>query len=403
MSKYHVALSFAGEDRAYVEKVAAELRDHGVDVFYDKFEETKLWGKNLYTYLSEIYKDKALYTVMFISEHYKEKLWTNHERESAQARAFEESKEYILPVKFDNSVEVPGVLKTTGYISLESLPPEDLASKIIDKLKDNGVSLSTDTKFNYSAEARADIDFTLPRGEEFSKIIHDLKSYSWYTQHPAIERFFKLDFSRLTHDQLFIMGRNIYQCASGGERRAIEILKNLRKEMAVFPVEVAEHLINGMFYEAYFNAEGEFRGLEIKAWHLDELLEIQSVKKYNECISFIRKSLKPYSHNLAILPCETPEEFELNLTIKKQDPPLINSVKYKDKELIVDYNENDSAHEKIWKLSFRKFTIKGLTEELSSGWHIPTKQIKINCNVSMPEDTAYKFPDNKIIRPPFEY
>lgn len=101
MKKYDVALSFAGEDRVYVEKVAKELRNYDIKVFYDRFEETTLWGKNLYTYLSEIYKEKAHYTVMFVSEAYKLKVWTNHERESAQARAFEERREYILPAKFD--------------------------------------------------------------------------------------------------------------------------------------------------------------------------------------------------------------------------------------------------------------------------------------------------------------
>ena len=65
-----MALSFAGEDRKYVEQVANELRDNGVNVFYDKFEETKLWGKDLYTYLRDIYQNKALYTVIFVSEAY---------------------------------------------------------------------------------------------------------------------------------------------------------------------------------------------------------------------------------------------------------------------------------------------------------------------------------------------
>ncbi len=140
MQKYDVALSFAGEDRIYVERVAAELRAYGVKVFYDKYEETTLWGKNLYTYLSEVYKDKAYFTVMFISAAYKQKLWTNHERESAQARAFEESREYILPAKFDDSVEVPGVLSTIGYISLRKLLPEDFAKKIVAKLQDSTFS-----------------------------------------------------------------------------------------------------------------------------------------------------------------------------------------------------------------------------------------------------------------------
>ena len=125
MTKYHIALSFAGEDRDYVQRTAEFLQAQGVEVFYDKFEETNLWGKDLFTYLSDIYKNRAMYTVIFISEAYKDKLWTNHERKSAQARAFSESKEYILPAKFDENVDIPGVLPTTGFISLVSLTPEE--------------------------------------------------------------------------------------------------------------------------------------------------------------------------------------------------------------------------------------------------------------------------------------
>jgi hypothetical protein len=93
---YHVAFSFAGEDRDYVEKVAAQLTSDGVNVFYDKYEEVGLWGKDLYAHLKDVYEKRALFTVMFISNHYSDKLWTNHERRAAQARAFAEGdKEYI--------------------------------------------------------------------------------------------------------------------------------------------------------------------------------------------------------------------------------------------------------------------------------------------------------------------
>ena len=53
--EFEIALSFAGEDRVFVDQVANLLRDSGVKVFYDLFEEANLWGKNLYDYLSEIY------------------------------------------------------------------------------------------------------------------------------------------------------------------------------------------------------------------------------------------------------------------------------------------------------------------------------------------------------------
>src|SRR6266568_699878 len=134
--KYHVALSFAGEDREYVKRVAAQLIAEGVEVFYDEFEKSTLWGKNLYTHLRDVYEKKALFTVMFVSQHYKEKVWPNHERESAQARAFESNREYILPAFFDKSVDVPGMIRTTGWISLWDRTPESVAELIVKKLRD---------------------------------------------------------------------------------------------------------------------------------------------------------------------------------------------------------------------------------------------------------------------------
>ena len=92
-----------------------------------------MWGKNLYTHLQEIYARQARYTVMFISQHYREKLWTNHEREAAQFRAFTEHQEYILPVRFDQT-ELPGFLPTTSYLDLNHYKPSELTELIIQKL-----------------------------------------------------------------------------------------------------------------------------------------------------------------------------------------------------------------------------------------------------------------------------
>lgn len=142
-SHFDVALSFAGEDREYIDRVANALRDRGVKVFYDLFEEADLWGKDLYTHLTEIYQKRARFTVMFISDAYGKKLWTNHERRAAQARAFQESQEYILPARFDET-EIPGVLPTVGYISLSDRSPEDFASLVTRKLVSSGGTVPTE-------------------------------------------------------------------------------------------------------------------------------------------------------------------------------------------------------------------------------------------------------------------
>lgn len=134
--EYDVALSFAGENRDYVEKVAGFLREHGIKVFYDRYNEVELWGKDLYSHLDDIYRKKSRYCVMFLSEHYAKKLWANHERESSQARAFSENSEYILPVRFDNT-EIPGVRPTTGYIDLAGKTPVELGGLILAKITQN--------------------------------------------------------------------------------------------------------------------------------------------------------------------------------------------------------------------------------------------------------------------------
>ncbi len=129
--EYDVCLSFAGEQRDYVERVYNALKSKGVRAFYDKAEPANLWGKNLYTHLNEVYRDQARYCVMFISKEYAQKQWTSHEREGAQARAFRENREYIL--RFD-STEIPGLNETVSYISVRDYTPEDLADLIVQKL-----------------------------------------------------------------------------------------------------------------------------------------------------------------------------------------------------------------------------------------------------------------------------
>jgi len=131
--QYDVCLSFAGQNRAYVERVARALRLRGIRVFYDSYERVELWGKDLYSHLDYVYRYAARYCVVFVSKPYASRLWTNHERRSAQARAFAAHKEYVLPVRFD-ATEVPGLPGTVGYLDLRRLGPTKLAESIIEKL-----------------------------------------------------------------------------------------------------------------------------------------------------------------------------------------------------------------------------------------------------------------------------
>ena len=131
--KYDVCLSFAGEDRDYVDEVARHLTDLGVSRFYDTDEQADLWGKNLVEHLDQIYRKDSRFCVMFISEAYARKMWTKHERQSAFDRALVSDTEYVLPVRFDDT-EIPALRVGTGYLDLRNRTPRELAEMIARKV-----------------------------------------------------------------------------------------------------------------------------------------------------------------------------------------------------------------------------------------------------------------------------
>jgi hypothetical protein len=154
-----VALSFASEQRDYVKPLAIKLRNMGIRVFYDEFEEHNLWGKDLPEYLEEIYWKKSKYCAIFISNEYAKKSWTTHEKKNALARALEERAEYILPVRFDDT-EIPGIRPTIGYIDARKTSTEDLAKIIKWKVsgKESHIVKNITTYTNHS------LNFEIPNG-----------------------------------------------------------------------------------------------------------------------------------------------------------------------------------------------------------------------------------------------
>jgi hypothetical protein len=130
---YQVALSFAGEQRGYVEAVAKALAARHIAVFYDGFEANALWGKDGAEHFHQIYSRDTQYVVMFISEAYVAKAWTRHERRAAISRQMKDDGEYILPVRFDMA-EAPGLPDTMQYLMAERFTPAELAVEIAKKV-----------------------------------------------------------------------------------------------------------------------------------------------------------------------------------------------------------------------------------------------------------------------------
>jgi len=132
---FDVAITVAGPEREHARTLAQQLEAAGVVVFYDEFFPEDLWGRNLSDTFDDIFRKKSRFCVMFISRAYADREWTNHERQSALARALKErGKAYILPVRVDDT-ELPGLPSTIGYLSLRELGIDAIARLLINKVR----------------------------------------------------------------------------------------------------------------------------------------------------------------------------------------------------------------------------------------------------------------------------
>ena len=137
--EFDVALSFAGEDRALVEDVIERLRSSEIRIFYDQDQSIESWGEDLVEYLTNVYQNRARYALIFISQPYSEKMWTNLERRSVLARAVRQRSAYILPVRLDDT-PLPGLLPTLAHLDIRSLGVDGLVEAILNKIGPSAVS-----------------------------------------------------------------------------------------------------------------------------------------------------------------------------------------------------------------------------------------------------------------------
>ncbi len=133
---FQLALSFAGEQRDYVEEVAHHLSKRSIPVFYDGYEETWLWGHDGLEIFEKIFGEMSTFAVMFISSDYVKKRWPTHERRIILEHASRETSEYVLPVRFDDT-PVLGIPESIKYIKAQKCTPAELATIIAEKIEMN--------------------------------------------------------------------------------------------------------------------------------------------------------------------------------------------------------------------------------------------------------------------------
>ena len=134
--RFEVALSFPGEQRSYVDRVAGELDDVlGVGAcFYDRFYEAQLARPNLDLLLQDIYGERSGLVVVFVCAEYDDKVWCGIEWRKIRERGAARDDREIMYVRLGEG-EVAGMTHLDGYVDARARPPEEVARMIVDRVR----------------------------------------------------------------------------------------------------------------------------------------------------------------------------------------------------------------------------------------------------------------------------
>lgn len=131
---YDVAISFAGEDREIAKSLRDELKNRGLEVFYDFDQQAQLWGKDLSKVLSEVYKNDALFMTILVSKNYPEKDWTNFEFANGKEEQNNRPIEYLLPILLDDT-KIVGLKDTIGHVDIRKQNVFEIADILLEKIE----------------------------------------------------------------------------------------------------------------------------------------------------------------------------------------------------------------------------------------------------------------------------
>lgn len=256
---------------------------------------------------------------------------------------------------------------------------------------------------SYSTQATADATLPLDDQESFSSFIIGLKSYNWYTQNDQIDQlraFLREHFNETQEikDRLFVIGRNIYQAASGGAFRAMDFIEDLKASLSVFGDATANHIYSGMFYEVYFNSSGEFRKENFKTAFHDQLFKLQTDGRFSPAINFMKGSLNPYSDYLLVTPSLTPETItiQINYEIKETNEFFgkinsVTSIKALDRELLHPNVDDHFIH----AITEDKTNLENIIKHV---FVIPSNQVKFEYIPELNEPYYFYIPATKVLK-----
>jgi len=217
---------------------------------------------------------------------------------------------------------------------------------------------------------------------DFGNLIMEVKSHNWHKQNPAIERLLKIPPNELNKNQQFILGRNLLQ-ASDSAHNAIRFMENIRAIITKYTSNNENHVLNGILFEIYFNAYGEFRKEKTKAYNIEPILALRNNVSLVNSFDFICRLLADTQYPLIYMPRSVDEYIDLDVVASEETRTSSRGETLKYQVISsITYNGVDITKKIAFYAVIGK-NVEHLKKAAAEFFTAPYEIVHINCNLKL--------------------
>lgn len=242
----------------------------------------------------------------------------------------------------------------------------------------------------YQASSLADSLFVLDDGKKSHQIIRGLKSHDWYTQNPALDRLKTGLANTINEDNLFVLGRNIYQAANGGARTAEAFIRDFVDKTSGMKPDTVRALLDGMLFEIFFDSKGELRD-SIKGNMFDDVFELQKFSQFKDSFEFIGETLVAAHGDFYVVPGKGHTLSVSVVTEKEKRGRRITGV-FIDTVNVFTLRDAEYAEDEETPVLTRGVTKEDFEAELAKDLVVPRRLLQVRYTPPLERGEALRYP-----------
>ncbi|MCR5150666.1 MAG: caspase family protein, partial [Clostridiales bacterium] len=318
--------------------------------------------------------------------------------------AFATSPGQIAKEKDYHGIYTRALLK---HIETEKISIEDMFKRVRNTvyMETNGeqitwehTSLMGNFKFNegvikkgacpYTELALADKDYEVEKSGLCKELIELALTHDWNYQNmiPKLLDKKRNQLKSESADDLFVLGRNIYQ-SSCDPYTVNEWCDKLHNNLEAIDINAAQHILCGMAYEIYFNSKGKLRERFKTMPCYKKVIQELSLLKYNDVRNFIAHQLTEYSQRVMYIPGGEQLQLEVYLKVDNTDKFLYIKEVLLDGLNIIYGASGEEFYEADLDYRFRYGNIECLIESLRK----ETASTDRGCNIKINTDARLDY------------